>query len=276
MAPRRLVVFAFNFAYSHPVRLLTYIRNNLGVGQELVHFATQGTSDAQQRRLLSALGAGEPVGAIGISIPTAEAVVAAYKQANAPIVLIDEAREGASSVAVDNYRGGVLAGQHLVKAGRNKLAVVCGRTNVDGSLNAVMRLKGFRDALTAANITLPANRIYEVTNYSYQEGREVLTKWLTEKVPVDAIFCAAGDDCATGILRVAQEHGVRVPADLAVIGFDDLESAKSTTPPLTTIRQPLEKIARHAYELASDPGIHIAHHPHKILLDPELIVRGSA
>ncbi len=100
--------------------------------------------------------------------------------------------------------------------------------------------------------------------------------WRERGVKLDAIFCAAGDDCATGLLRSAVELGIRVPADLAIVGFDDLESARSTTPSLTTIRQPLEQMARTAYELASDGDNAIAQHPKTILFDPELIVRGSA
>jgi LacI family transcriptional regulator len=276
MATRNIAVLSGSFAYTYPAKMLAYIRGNLKPPQELVHYTTQIKRDIEEPRFLAVLARRGPMAAIGVALSPSPVVIAAYQKANVPIVLIDELVQGASTVAVDNYHGGVIAGQHLIKIGRKHMAIVCGNTKAEGGYNANLRRKGFRDALAVAGLTLPATHVVEVNTYSYQEGRETLTAWLDQKQKIDAIFCAAGDDCATGILRVAQERGVRIPADIAIIGFDDLEIAKSTTPPLTTVRQPIEKMATTAYELASDGDNDIAQNPAKVILDSELIVRSSA
>ena len=66
---------------------------------------------------------------------------------------------------------------------------------------------------------------------------------------MDAIFCAAGDNCAQGLLSVAREQGVRIPEDVAIVGFDDLLIAQLSSPPLTTIRQPIKEMAEAAYTI---------------------------
>jgi LacI family transcriptional regulator len=103
-----------------------------------------------------------------------------------------------------------------------------------------------------------------------------MTTWIDADLVVDAVFSAAGDECASGMMRIAQLRGLQVPKDIAVIGYDDSEGAKTASPPLTTIRQPWRKMADTAYDLASDDGNAIAANPTYISFDPELVVRESA
>jgi DNA-binding LacI/PurR family transcriptional regulator len=93
---------------------------------------------------------------------------------------------------------------------------------------------------------------------------------------VDAIFCAAADNCAQGLLSVARERGVRIPEDIAVIGFDDLPIAQLSTPTLTTIRQPMKEIVDAAYKMSTTQRDEILNNPKKVLFKPELIIRQSA
>ena len=277
MITRHLVVLAPNFAYTYPVEMLNHIQSHCRPAQGIEHHATSTlTPEVTESRILSMLGRRKPMALIGISLRPTATAVARYQEAETPIVLIDETTDGTSTVAVDNYQGGLIAGQHLVKMGRRNIAIVCGETGTATSFNAVARLKGLRAALSAAGLPLPATHVVEVHYYSYPEGRQALKTWHDQKLKIDAVFCAAGDDCATGLLRAAQELGIGVPSDLAVIGFDDIEAAQSTLPPLTTVRQPLDKIAKAAYELASDGDNDIAQHPRKVVFDPQLIVRQSA
>jgi len=85
-------------------------------------------------------------------------------------------------------------------------------------------------------------------HYSREDGIEVMPILLD--AGVDAIFCTAGDNCALGLITVAKERNVRIPEDVAIIGFDDLLIAQISTPKLTTIRQPLKEIADAAYKMA--------------------------
>jgi DNA-binding LacI/PurR family transcriptional regulator len=170
--------------------------------------------------------------------------------------------------------GGLIAGEYLVKKGSKKMAIVSGRTHVEGGHNAEQRLKGFQQALGAGRISLPPGCLVEVKNYTREEGVEVMPKLLD--IGVDAIFCAAGDNCAAGLLSAAKDRGVKVPEDVAIIGFDDLLIAQLSTPALTTIRQPLEKMAEAAYKMAVIDREKILRNPQKIILNPELVIRKSA
>jgi len=93
---------------------------------------------------------------------------------------------------------------------------------------------------------------------------------------VDAIFCAAGDNCAQGLLAVARDRGIRIPEDVAIVGFDDLLIAQLSTPALTTIRQPLKEMAEAAYKMVVFQREDILRHPKNAVFNPELVVRKSA
>jgi len=93
---------------------------------------------------------------------------------------------------------------------------------------------------------------------------------------LDAVFCAAGDNCALGLLTVAKERGMQIPKDIAIMGFDDVLAARVSTPPLTTVKQPIEKMAEAAYKMAVVHRDEILQKPQKVIFEPELVVRQSA
>jgi len=113
-----------------------------------------------------------------------------------------------------------------------------------------------------------------VLHYSREDGVSVMPKLLD--LGVDAVFCAAGDNCAAGLLAVAREKKVRIPEEVAIVGFDDLLIAQLTNPQLTTIRQPLKEIAEAAYKMVVDQRDDILHKPQRVVFKPELVVRRSA
>jgi DNA-binding LacI/PurR family transcriptional regulator len=230
--------------------------------------------DEQKERLNRTLVQANPTALIALSIRPDSETIAAYTAANVPIVVIDEETIHVSTITTDNCMGGRIAGDYLVGKGRKKFAIVCGRTGVKGGYNAEQRIKGFKQALSAGGLSLSPECIIEVIHYSYEDGVAVMPKLLDNKV--DAIFCAAGDNCATGLLAVAAKRGVRIPEDVAVVGFDDLFIAQVSIPKLTTIRQPLEKIADAAYKMAVIHRDEILHKPQKVIFDPELVIRQSA
>ena len=191
-----------------------------------------------------------------------------------PIVLIDEEVPLVSVVATDNYKGGHIAGEHLAQRGRKKIAVVAGRMNVPGGYNAEQRVKGFQQALREKGLSIPQERVIEAPHYSRKDGIELMPKLLS--LGIDAVFCAAGDNCAVGLLAALREHHVRVPEDIAIVGFDDLRIAQISTPPLTTIKQPLEKMADAAFKMAVVHRADILSKPQRTMFEPELVVRKSA
>jgi LacI family transcriptional regulator len=228
----------------------------------------------QKERLKRALVQAHPTALIALDIRPDSDTIAAYTAASVPIVLIDEEAAGVSAISTDNYVGGHIAGEYLIAKGRKKIAIVTGRTQVKGGYNAEQRLQGFKHALSVGKLSIPTECIIEVLHYSREDGIEVMPKLLD--IGVDAVFCAAGDNCALGLLAVAKERGIRIPEDIAIIGFDDLFIASVSTPALTTIRQPLEKIAKAAYKMAVIDRNKILRNPQKVIFNPELVVRKSA
>lgn len=228
----------------------------------------------QNKRLLATLKQIHPSAVVAISIQPDPETIMAYRKAEIPMVLIDEEAEGVSSITSDNFMGGHLAGEHLILKSRKNLAVVSGRTQVKGGYNAVQRVKGFREALRLKKVTLPQDHLFEVPHYSREDGTQLMPELLQKNF--DAIFCAAGDNCAIGLMTVAKDQGVRIPDDVAIIGYDDLLAARVSNPPMTTISQPLEKMAKTAYEMAVLKKDEIFFKPKKVTFNPELIIRQSA
>jgi LacI family transcriptional regulator len=219
----------------------------------------------------------KPTVLIAISMSPAPEIVTLYKENNVPIILLDEEAEGASTLATDNDAGGHIATEHLISKGRKKIAIVNGRVqamaNYAGNYCARLRLHGFQEALKFHGLSVPVGCEIEVPNYSREDGVAAMPKLID--AGIDAIFCAAADNCAMGLLSVARDRKVRIPEDIAIVGFDDLPIAKSSTPGLTTIRQPMDEIVEAAYYMATAEREEILQRPKKILFKPELIVRQS-
>jgi DNA-binding LacI/PurR family transcriptional regulator len=242
--------------------------------EQIVLRSVTDDADEQKERLERFLIQANPTALIAISVRPDSGTIAAYTAADAPIILIDEEAEGVSTITTDNLMGGRIAGEYLIAKGKTKIAIVSGRTKVKGGYNAEQRLKGFQKALAAKGLSIPLGCTIEVPNYSREDGVETMPKLLDRGV--DAVFCAAGDNCALGLLSVARELGVRIPEDVAIMGFDDLLIAQVSTPPLTTIRQPLSDMASAAYEMAVTNRIQILRKPQQAIFNPEIVARQSA
>jgi LacI family transcriptional regulator len=183
---------------------------------------------------------------------------------------LDVAGERASYVASDNVGGARLAVRHLHALGHRRIATIAGPAD---SKPGADRLLGFRAELRA--LGLDARSEYEQVGDFYAESGEVALRALLElSEPPTAIFAAA-DLMAVGAIRAAQEAGLSVPGDLAVVGFDDIQIAPLLNPSLTTIRQ--DKLglglaaARALVELIENPDIN----PPVLTQPVELVVRAS-
>jgi DNA-binding LacI/PurR family transcriptional regulator len=275
----QIAVVASSFRSGFPALVYGHLQKCVQPGETLVECATLLQSDAAvaRQRLLSLLASGQELAAlIGICVrPDAEAL-AALRARRVPVVLIDEEAEGASTVAVDNFAGGYLAGRHLAGTGRRGIAVVCGARTISGGYNATQRVNGFAKALVEHGVPFSEADVVESVEYNRKDGMTAMARLLDGRRKVDAVFCAAGDFCAAGVLAVARERGVKVPGQVAVIGYDDIPQAAIADPPLTTIRQPLARIAREAHRLATEAPAALLAAPKRVLLPPELVVRTSA
>jgi LacI family transcriptional regulator, galactose operon repressor len=157
-----------------------------------------------------------------------------------PTVVVDPA--GVPSVdlptiGATNWAGGLSATEHLVGLGHRRIGVISGPPRLQCSQ---ARLDGYRTGLDAADIDVDDDLIYQGDFY-HESGFAGGNKLLALDDRPTAIF-ASSDQMAFGVYESARQHGLRVPADLSIVGFDDLPEARWSSPPITTVRQPLAEM----------------------------------
>jgi DNA-binding LacI/PurR family transcriptional regulator len=149
------------------------------------------------------------------------------------------------TLLIDNYQGGRVMTKHLLDHGYKRLAYIAG---TDYTPDNRERLRGMRDVLSEQGLSLPAAYIAQgdfMPGSGYQAALQLLT--LPERP--EAIF-AANDHMAVDAIKALQDRGLRVPEDIAVVGFDDISMANYVSPPLTTIRQPTYELGQQAAQMA--------------------------
>jgi len=177
-------------------------------------------------------------------------------------------------VAVDDVRGGELATAHLLEQGHKRIGFVHGPLSIR---QCAERRRGMIKAVRAVGFD-PDEVIVDITTTTQRasDGEESAEKLLRVKSKPTAVFCA-NDLLALGLMRGLSKHGITIPGDFALVGYDDVEFASMLSTPLTTIRQPKYELGSKATELlleeARDPHTH--QHQH-IMYEPELIVRASS
>ncbi|MEH0829202.1 MULTISPECIES: LacI family DNA-binding transcriptional regulator [unclassified Micromonospora] len=190
-----------------------------------------------------------------------------------PVVIIDPAGQpgaGIPSVGATNWAGGLAATEHLLGLGHERVAVIGGQPNVPCSR---ARVDGYRAAMNAAGRKIPAGYI-RYGDFNAPSGYREMNALLDLSRPPTAVFACA-DQMALGAYEALYERGARVPDDVSIVGFDDLDAARWSAPPLTTIRQPLTEMAGMATRmlLALIAGEELD--SHRIELATPLIVRQS-
>lgn len=165
-----------------------------------------------------------------------------------PIVLLGERAISASAdhVHVDNVAAAREAVQHLLDIGRTSIAMIGTQTAPSGQ-SARQRLEGAMHALGAANLPLHPDLLCPAAEFTRESGYRAMQALLEGERGFDAVFCF-NDTLAIGALRALRERGLRVPQDVAVVGFDDIEEGQFSSPPLTSIRPDKDAIARLAVE----------------------------
>jgi LacI family transcriptional regulator len=189
-----------------------------------------------------------------------------------PVVLIDRdlANIEVDAVLTDNQRGGYLATRHLIQRGHRRIACIAGPSHITPSAE---RVTGYLQALAEAGIPYDEALVVD-GDYHPASGQQVTAALLAMDFPPTAIF-ALNDLMAIGALRAATEAGLRVPEDLAVIGYDDIEFACFTNPPLSTIAQPKDEVGSQATEILVKRISEKDGEKHRLVLPPRLIIRGS-
>ncbi|MER7895593.1 LacI family DNA-binding transcriptional regulator [Streptomyces sp. NPDC096046] len=170
-------------------------------------------------------------------------------------------------VDVDNVGGAREATEYLVSRGRTRVAAICGRLDTEAGR---ARYRGYRDALLAAGLDPLPPREGDFTEPS---GAAAMTVLLANHPDVDGVF-AANDNMAAGALRTLRAAGRAVPADVAVVGFDDLAVAQVADPPLTTVHQPVAALGREMARMLV--SLINGQDPTPLILAARLVARSSA
>ena len=174
-------------------------------------------------------------------------------------------------VSLDNHKGAYLATEFLIRQGHRKIACITSSHDIE---DVNERTNGYRDALSAHNISLPESYI-ESGEPNSEGGETAMTHLLTKAVDITAVV-AYNDYMAAGALSVLEENGIDAPNQVSIVGFDDGFIARYVKPRLTTVRYPIqmmaEKAANLALELAKGDGIA---EPESMRYSPTMVKRDS-
>ncbi|MFH9612401.1 LacI family DNA-binding transcriptional regulator [Streptomyces pratensis] len=233
-----------------------------------------GTRDLEEEaRHLSLITSHRIRGAVLTSGEAVGRTVAAFRRNAVPFVVADQygPQPGACSVGIDDVAGGHAAVRHLIDRGHRSIAYVSGP-----DLQQVRdRRRGAVNAVTQAGLPLTALRELACADLTVGAGKDAGHRILGLPHRPSAVFCAS-DLLALGVLQALYEAGLKVPEDLAVVGYDDIEFAASAVVPLTSVRRPAVALGHQAGRLLIEETARGAGHEHAhVVLQPELVVRRS-
>ncbi|MGW8565819.1 LacI family DNA-binding transcriptional regulator [Isoptericola sp. NPDC055881] len=265
------VINASNPFFADVVRAVERVVARAGL--TLVTGSTHESPD-QQERLVALF---EQLRFDGMVVAPSDAHMAglvARKDRGQPVVVVDQQdpAQRLSTVSLRHREGGRLAAQHLVDGGRRRLLVATGTARVQQTRR---RLQGVRDVVAA---TPGASlRVDHADDLGLDEGAAVGRR-IAAAAPADRpdAVLAGNDTHALGLVRALLDGGVRVPQDVALVGYDDIPFATTGAVPLTTVRQPAGAIGTTAAEILLREIDHPGTAREEVLFDPELVVRQSS
>lgn len=246
----------------------------LGVGVVIVHNGEDPSREEQNLDLLVQQRVhGIMITPVDERNPRLEQLV----ERSVPMVFVDRISGDRPCcwLATDDHKGGQLAGEHLLSRGHRHIAFV---GDLAISRQVEFRHQGLVDAVESAGLSPTLVEVIPAPAWKIADGRAVGLE-LARRQPEDrptAVFCA-NDMLALGLLQELVLHGVRVPEDIAIVGFDDLAWAGAATVPLTSVRQPRDLLGRTAVRMILDEIEQGTSHVHEhVIFPPELIVRESS
>jgi LacI family transcriptional regulator len=194
-------------------------------------------------------------------------------EAKIPFVMLQRPTRHAdkiSYVTIENCEGAKAAVEHLLQTGRRRIAHITGTlVDIDGQ----DRLDSYRETLEQHGIPVDPSLIVEAS-FNRRSGYLAMKELLARGVPFDAVF-AGNDNSAEGALHAMHEAGIRVPDDVALVGFDDVPTAQELDPQLTTVRQPIAERGARATSLLIDMLEGRVDEPQHIILPTQLVIRRS-
>ncbi|HEY6608334.1 MAG TPA: LacI family DNA-binding transcriptional regulator [Candidatus Limnocylindria bacterium] len=251
-------------------RLLRGVSGELAAeGLQLVLLMPQDRFD--ERRVSRYLSGGHTDGVLLVSLHGDDPLPVDLQRQGIPAVVGGRpSAAGMTYVDVDNRDGAAMAVRHLIGMGRSGIATIAGPQDMAPGAD---RLAGYRDVLADVDGGIDDRRI-EIADFTLDGGRAAMERLLASSTAIDAVF-AASDLLALGALAALHAAGISVPAEVAVVGFDDSTLAASAIPALTSVRQPIEEMGREMVRLLMEEIRSPGRPPRRVILDTELVQRDS-
>lgn len=199
---------------------------------------------------------------------------ARLRRLNVPMALVDPAGVPAidiPTIGATNWTGGLRATEHLLSLGHRRIGFIAGPPTL---LCSRARLDGYRAAIEAAGVPMD-DQLVQPGDFYHESGFAGAATLLDLERPPSAIF-ASSDQMAFGVYEAVRRRGLRVPEDISVVGFDDLPEARWSSPPLTTVRQPLTEMGRLATRAVLRLGRGEKLDTPRVELATDLVVRDSS
>jgi LacI family transcriptional regulator len=239
------------------------------------YVALIGNTDGDEHRVLEQMRARHVDGYVLATAHLRNPLLADAVRAGVPVVLVNRIAEDYSfpSVSVDNERGVKLAVGHLTSLGHRAIACIAGPQDVSTGL---ARYRGFQAAMAGAGLEIPPGRVAFARAFSIEEGYRCAQEILAADTGGRCTAVAAGNDMlAVGCYLALDEAGLSCPADVSVVGFNDMPFIDMLRPPLTTIAFSHYQVGTQAAQLLLERMNGAADLVKVIYLAPELVVRGS-
>jgi LacI family transcriptional regulator, galactose operon repressor len=174
--------------------------------------------------------------------------LAAFERAGGRVVLVSQPRYDVDTIVLENRAGAADLASALIELGYRRHAILAGPADL---LTARDRADGYRQRIAKAGLSISPTQIVH-GDFSRDGGYAAMASLLPAIAELDCVF-AANDIMAVGAVAALREHGLSVPADISVAGFDDIATLRDVTPALTTVRLPLDDIGQQALQLALSP-----------------------
>jgi len=271
-----IAIMASSFSSHFVMDIIKGIENESAETEfDLNQYSTRADKNKEIKQIKSIIYGRRADGIIMISLLPDEETLKEFKNSNTPVVFIERKIEGFSSIMTDNEQGGYLAAEQLIKSGRKNIGIIYGHLDCNDCLNAKERYTGFMQAMKDYGVTYDKSNSAN-TWYEFDDGINVCREMFERGARPDGIFCASGDLVALGFMKEASRLGIKIPSDLAIIGYDDILASSMVSPSLTTIRQPIMKMGQEAIDITIRTIKGEIKKPVNITFEPVLTVRESA
>ena len=209
---------------------------------------------------------------VGVSNEIEDEGILGLVKSGIPVALTERQIEGSKvpSVRVDNSKGAFLATSHLVLQGRRKIGYIAGPS---GNIISPERQHGYTEALNKAGAIVSEEFVVE-GGLGLEDGYRAMCELLKKADRLDGVF-AFNDMVAIGAMKAIRGNGLRVPDDIAIVGFDDIPVAEYCEPGLTTVRQPVVEMCIKGVDLLLDMLDNGGSKGQRIVLEPQLVIRQS-